>query len=204
MHLKRPSSLPNESDKQEENYDDNQQQHQQMLLFRQSKQSAIDQQQQHPHNRIKLRQTREISVNDKKQATVKRKEELSNSENYLFSSDDKAIIGRHRRDLMQLNELTRVASEQNFPSNSIENYQSIAQPESSQSKNTISVKQSAINPYTYKLKLVISKTQPEDYGEYSCMASNSMGSSESMVIVTSKSACFSHTHSDLLPTAAIL
>lgn len=190
MHLKPPNSLPNEPNKQQEgNHDDNQQQ--QMLLLHHLK-PAIDQQQ-HPHNRIKLRQTREISsINDKKQATVKQREEnISNNENYLFSSD-KLIIGRHRRGLMQLNELTRVAFEQNFPANSIENYQSIAQSEGSQSKNTISVKQTAINPYTYKLKLVISKMQAEDYGEYSCMASNSMGSSESMVVVTSKSASSSH------------
>ena len=50
----------------------------------------------------------------------------------------------------------------------------------------ISVKQTALNPYTYKLRLTIAKMQADDYGDYVCSASNSMGSSQAHTIVTSE------------------
>lgn len=53
------------------------------------------------------------------------------------------------------------------------------------SKAYVTVKQTAINLYTYRLRMTISRMQLEDYGEYSCISSNSMGASESSITVTS-------------------
>lgn len=49
-----------------------------------------------------------------------------------------------------------------------------------------SVKQTAINFYTYKLKLNVARVQSEHFGEYICTSTNLMGRSESSVIVASK------------------
>lgn len=50
----------------------------------------------------------------------------------------------------------------------------------------VTVKQTPINPYTYRLRLTIGRVQPDDYGDYVCVSSNSMGNAETHVTVTSK------------------
>lgn len=50
----------------------------------------------------------------------------------------------------------------------------------------VTVKQTAINAYTYKLKISIAKMRPADFGEYICLSSNSMGNSSARVLVKSK------------------
>lgn len=53
-------------------------------------------------------------------------------------------------------------------------------------KAYVAVKQTAVNPYTYKLKLTIDRMQPDDYGKYTCVATNPLGTYQSTVMVTSK------------------
>lgn len=172
LHLRRPNNSLNYLNKQEEHFkttlSNNNHNQQQLSLLQQFKPTI--EQQERPHNRIQLRQTKSSEAN---QIT-------SDNNDHLFSIP----IPRQSRHSLQLNE-------QNLPANQIENFQLKTQPESSPSKASVSVKQSAVNSYTYKLKLTVSKTQPEDYGEYSCIASNSIGNSESMITVTSKSDCCS-------------
>ena len=54
------------------------------------------------------------------------------------------------------------------------------------SQPLVTVKQTALNSYTYKLHLTIAKLNNDDYGQYTCISSNSMGTSESQVIITSE------------------
>jgi hypothetical protein len=60
------------------------------------------------------------------------------------------------------------------------------QPPDGLNKAYVTVKQTAINPYTYKLKISIAKMRPIDFGEYVCIASNSMGTSSARVLVKSE------------------
>ena len=53
-------------------------------------------------------------------------------------------------------------------------------------RGSVSVKQTAVNSYTYKLTMIIARTQPDDFGEYVCVASNSIGTAEARVLVKSK------------------
>lgn len=53
-------------------------------------------------------------------------------------------------------------------------------------KQTFTLKQTPINPYTYNSRLTIAQMRPNDFGEYICHANNVLGSSETRVIVTSK------------------
>lgn len=66
----------------------------------------------------------------------------------------------------------------------------------------LTVKQTPVNSYSYKLRVSIEKMQPEDYGKYSCVAKNLHGSAESQVIVTSEysSSPSHHQHITLCPT----
>ena len=50
----------------------------------------------------------------------------------------------------------------------------------------VSVKQTLAGPYSHRLRLTIGRMHHEDYGQYSCISSNSMGSAEGHVIVTSE------------------
>lgn len=50
----------------------------------------------------------------------------------------------------------------------------------------VTVKQTALNSYTYLLKMSISRMHLEDFGQYTCVASNAMGESESSIAITSK------------------
>uniref|UniRef100_A0A6G1S8R6 Lachesin n=1 Tax=Aceria tosichella TaxID=561515 RepID=A0A6G1S8R6_9ACAR len=50
-------------------------------------------------------------------------------------------------------------------------------------KAYVTVKQTALNPYTYKLRISIAKMRPSDLGEYVCTSSNSMGTSSARVLV---------------------
>lgn len=68
-------------------------------------------------------------------------------------------------------------------------------------KAYVTVKQTALNAYTYNLRLTIARVQVEDLGEYSCVASNSMGTSESHVFVASK---YSSLTPDCLPLLPIV
>lgn len=52
-------------------------------------------------------------------------------------------------------------------------------------KAYMTVKQTAINSFTYKLRLTVAQMQADDYGQYSCISTNPLGSSEAHVIVTS-------------------
>lgn len=54
---------------------------------------------------------------------------------------------------------------------------------SADSRSYVTVKQTAVNPYTYKLAISISKVQRSDFGRYLCLASNSLGSAEAQVVV---------------------
>lgn len=56
----------------------------------------------------------------------------------------------------------------------------------SESLAYVTVKQTAVNSYTYRLKLTIARMRHDDYGEYSCISTNALGSSEAHVIVTGK------------------
>lgn len=56
----------------------------------------------------------------------------------------------------------------------------------STSKAYVTVRQTPLNTFTYRLRLSIARVQLEDYGEYTCISTNSMGTSESMIMVTSK------------------
>lgn len=183
MHVKRPNSSLYEPNKQPEehfqaiNTTSNNNNHQQQISLLQNLKPTIEQQE-HPHNRIQLRQT---ILSDAKQSIFDKKDQ----NDYLPSMPR---LNRQYRNSVRFEEFSK-ANEQNLPANQIENLQ-LAQPESSSSKTTVGVKLSAINSYTYKLKLSILKMQPEDYGEYSCISSNSMGNSESLITVTSKSNWF--------------
>lgn len=59
-------------------------------------------------------------------------------------------------------------------------------PASTSSKAYVTVRQTPLNTFTYKLRLSIAQMQPDDYGEYICISTNSMGSSKSKVTVTSE------------------
>lgn len=69
----------------------------------------------------------------------------------------------------------------------IEFSHSIATP--SASKSPISVKHSVLNDNTYKLTMTISKLKQSDFGEYTCIAVNSMGQSDSSLIIDGKLLC---------------
>lgn len=51
---------------------------------------------------------------------------------------------------------------------------------------TTIVRQIVVNSYTYKLKLTFVKVTPEDYGEYMCISSNSLGNSTTNFVLQSK------------------
>lgn len=50
----------------------------------------------------------------------------------------------------------------------------------------VTVKQTAVNAYTYKLRLSIARVQPDDFGGYVCISSNSLGASQEYTFVTRK------------------
>lgn len=50
----------------------------------------------------------------------------------------------------------------------------------------VTVKQTALNSYTYKLRISNAKMRSSDFGEYVCIATNSMGTSSAKVLVKSK------------------
>lgn len=50
----------------------------------------------------------------------------------------------------------------------------------------VTVKQTALNAYTYKLRLSIARVQPDDFGGYVCISSNSLGTSQEYTFVTRK------------------
>jgi hypothetical protein len=56
----------------------------------------------------------------------------------------------------------------------------------------VTVKQTALNPYTYKLRISIAKMRPNDFGEYVCTSSNSMGTSSARVLVKSEFSTRAH------------
>lgn len=60
----------------------------------------------------------------------------------------------------------------------------LAQATSQPSKSLVSVMQTPLNAYTYRLRLTIAQVKPDDYGEYSCVAVNPLGSSEAQVVVS--------------------
>lgn len=135
----------------------------------------------HPHNRIQFR--REIDDTDTRledrvgrmRKSLSPIEQNSDIDDSRLGTQAIQMIGRQYRTQHegQNNLLNRLQDSANVRSN-----------ESSDSY--ITVKQTAINPYTYKLKLTIAKMQLDDYGKYSCIATNSLGTHESSVIVTSK------------------
>lgn len=53
----------------------------------------------------------------------------------------------------------------------------------SKQRSSVSVKQSAVNSYTYKLSLSIARVQSAELGIYACSASNNIGSSQAVVHV---------------------
>lgn len=126
----------------------------------------------HPHNRIQLRQVRRL------------------------------LHGRYRRQVGDdESTVTLDTSSYQRPAPIVEPLAGSAGAESttsspgqsSSTKAYVTVKQTAINAYTYNLRLTIARMQPDDYGEYSCISTNSMGISESHVIVTSKCAALTTT-----------
>lgn len=50
----------------------------------------------------------------------------------------------------------------------------------------VAVRQTAVNPFTYKLKLTFVKISAEDYGEYTCYSMNAVGNSSSSFTIVSK------------------
>lgn len=50
----------------------------------------------------------------------------------------------------------------------------------------VTVKQTAMNSYTYRLRLTIDRVQADDFGGYVCISSNALGSSQEYLSVTSK------------------
>lgn len=63
-------------------------------------------------------------------------------------------------------------------------------------KERITVGQVSLNSYSFKLTLTIESLQIGDYGEYACLASNSLDKSESKVVIISKF-CDQITNSDI-------
>lgn len=51
---------------------------------------------------------------------------------------------------------------------------------------TISVKQTAINSFTYKLTLSINKVTHNDFGTYVCSSTSALGTSEATIVVSGK------------------
>lgn len=66
------------------------------------------------------------------------------------------------------------------------NHQASSQQQSVASKTHVTVHQVPLNTFTYRLQLSIAHMQPDDYGEYTCVSINNMGTSESTIMVTSK------------------
>lgn len=125
---------------------------------------------QHPHNRIHFRQADysnqpALSVDDMLApgATNFAKR------NFKFNQDDGSTTSA-------ASGLVSDENETSFSTNA----------NTAQRQPYFTVKPSAINSYTYKLKLIISKMRADYLGEYSCTSSNSMGTSVSSVIVSSK------------------
>lgn len=54
------------------------------------------------------------------------------------------------------------------------------------SKAYVTVKQTPISAHTYKLSLFVARVNQDDYGQYVCIASNALGTSETHVLVTRK------------------
>lgn len=75
---------------------------------------------------------------------------------------------------------------QSIPSSEPINAAQAAATSSNINKAYMSVKQTALNSFTYKLRLTVAQMQADDYGQYSCISTNPLGSSEAHVIVTSK------------------
>lgn len=59
-------------------------------------------------------------------------------------------------------------------------------PPSERQQTFVTVKQSAVNSYTYRLRLTVARVRPSDLGDYVCIASNSLGTSSARVQVRGK------------------
>lgn len=77
-------------------------------------------------------------------------------------------VKRHESDRARFSQVTQKPMDNDQPSDQME------------------VKESALNSYTYKQTLTIHRLQVNDYGEYICVSNNSLGVSETKVILTSE------------------
>lgn len=123
----------------------------------------------------------------------------SSSSSSLPNNDQNAISFRRNKPIYeQISSSARLQAVQHQddtgqqpgepPAEAMERAESSLEMTSMNEKNGryVSVKQIAVNSYTYKLKLTIARMHLADYGQYSCISSNSMGQSEAHVIITSK------------------
>lgn len=112
----------------------------------------------HRHNRIKFRHT----VEQQQGGQAAANSELFDS----FSGEDNGSLRKLFQNSHSSSEPSKAGSNIN--------------------KAYMSVKQTALNSFTYKLKLTVAQMQPDDYGQYTCISTNTLGNSEAHVIVTSK------------------
>lgn len=141
-----------------------------------------------------LRQQYNSDKDTHKDKTQHRKQHIDYPSNEIVRHDFQRRLKLKRQVVMPLIESNLEPGRGIIPSPSdIDNSMSLDHSSSSKSpvdnnltSAYVTVKQTATNSYTYKLRLTIDRVQAEDFGGYICISSNPLGTSQEYTFVTSK------------------